>query len=384
MEFSTLDIILVVIALASVAAAVVVRVRAKKTVMRAMHRMDGNYSERLERAENETRRVTALYEDLKRRKDNAHQSDKSQNVLENSAQEQLKLKIREDELSERNRQLWDVSVSIEKERLHIQSLKDEIEAQHHDVMSSIRYAKLIQNAVLPSEEILKESFLDVFLFWRPRDVVSGDFYWMKRIGSKVIFTVADCTGHGVPGAFMSMLGVAFLNEICVGFTRETTPAMILEELRKKIITTLKQSISPKQGQKDGMDMALCILDSEAMEMRFAGANSGMYLVRGSQLTEYKAVHNPVGIYPHLVPFENRDVDIQHGDYVYLFSDGFSDQFCPACQKFTPRRFKALLSEINGKTKSAIEQSEMLVKALDDWRQDFRQLDDILVGGYRIK
>ncbi len=297
--------------------------------------------------------------------------------------EQKKLEAQQEELANRNRQLWDMSVNIEKERQHIQLLKNEIEAQHKEVTSSIRYAKLIQNAVLPSEEILKESFDDVFLFWRPRDIVSGDYYWMRRIGDTVIFTVADCTGHGVPGAFMSMLGVAFLNEICATFTPDTKPAQILEEMRRKVIATLKQTDNATE-QKDGMDMALCILNLSTMKMQFSGANNGMYHVRGSELTEYKAVRNPIGIYPRMKPFENSDVDIQHGDYIYMFSDGFADQFSEEGKKYTSKRMRQLLADINAQTKSASEQAKLLNAALNEWKGNYHQMDDILIGGYCIK
>ncbi|MBQ1698192.1 MAG: serine/threonine-protein phosphatase, partial [Bacteroidales bacterium] len=357
---------------------------------KATRRAHRHYANLLREAEDEITRLKAVNSDIK------HQSAEPQTATtaadtqmaqlidaEKIALEQKKLEAQQEELAERNKMLWDMSVSIEKERQHIQSIKDKIEADHRAVTASITYAKLIQNAVLPSEEILKESFQDVFLFWRPRDIVSGDFYWMKRIGDTVIFTVADCTGHGVPGAFMSMLGVSFLNEICVDFNAETHPAQILEEMRRKVITTLKQSNDAAE-QKDGMDMALCILNLNTMKMQFAGANNGMYLVRGDELTEYKPVRCPIGIYLKLKPFENRDVDVQHGDYIYMFSDGYADQFSYDNQKYTSRRLKELIIDINTKTKSAAEQSSLLNTALELWRGDNEQLDDILIGGYQIR
>jgi serine phosphatase RsbU (regulator of sigma subunit) len=228
---------------------------------------------------------------------------------------------------------------------------------------------------------LKESFQDVFLFWRPKNIVSGDFYWMKRIGDTVIFTVADCTGHGVPGAFMSMLGVAFLNEISVEIT-DATPAQILEEMRRRIIATLRQTTNPLEP-KDGMDMAICVLNLKTMKMLFAGADNGMYLVRGTELIEYKAIKNPVAIYPRMKNFENHEIDVQHGDYIYMFSDGFQDQLNEKMSKFTSRRFRELLVSINAKTKVAAEQAALLNAAIDEWRGTYPQLDDVLVGGYCI-
>ncbi|MBR2199527.1 MAG: SpoIIE family protein phosphatase [Bacteroidales bacterium] len=382
-----LDIILIVIAVALLVLVVVMKTNNKRLVMRAVHRMDTRYTELLEKSNSEVRRITALYDELRSRT-SASQAAATSNVaqiidIERLSAEQKKLEAEQEELSNRNRQLWDISVSIEKERQHIQILKNEIEGKHREVTSSIQYAKLIQDAVLPSLEILRESFQDGFLFWRPRDIVSGDFYWMKRIGDTVIFTVADCTGHGVPGAFMSMLGVAFLNEICVDFNPETHPAQILEQLRHKVITTLKQK-DDGAVHKDGMDISLCIFNLATMKMQFSGANNGMYHVRGSVLTEYAPVRNPIGLYPKVRQFEDHDVDIQSGDYIYMFSDGYADQFSSKSQKFTLRRFRNLFVDINAKTKVAAEQAKILSDTFDQWRGSYKQMDDVLIGGYRIK
>ncbi|MBQ4407723.1 MAG: serine/threonine-protein phosphatase [Bacteroidales bacterium] len=392
MTLSSLEITLIIIATLLAAAIAYAAFNYKKIVAKAVRRAHSQYSNLLREAEDEITRLKAVNSDIKHKSAEPQPQDSTSSAdtqmaqlidTEKIALEQKKLEAQQEELAERNKMLWDMSVSIEKERQHIQSIKDKIEADHRAVTASITYAKLIQNAVLPSEEILKESFQDVFLFWRPRDIVSGDFYWMKRIGDTVIFTVADCTGHGVPGAFMSMLGVSFLNEICVDFNSSTHPAQILEEMRRKVISTLKQTNSPAE-QKDGMDMALCILNLNTMKMQFAGANNGMYLVRGSELTEYKPVRCPIGIYLKLKPFENRDVDVQHGDYIYMFSDGYADQFSNDNQKYTSRRLKELIVSINEKTKSASEQASLLNTALELWRGDNEQLDDILIGGYQIR
>ena len=182
---------------------------------------------------------------------------------------------------------------------------------------------------------------------------------------------------------MSMLGVAFLNEICVEFNEGTNPAQILEDMRRKVISTLKQTNNIFE-QKDGMDMGLCILNLSTMKMQFAGANNGMYHVRGTTLTEYKAVKNPIAIFPKIMPFENHDVDIQHGDYIYMFSDGYADQFGSDNRKFTYRRLRELIVEINTKTKVASEQAAILENTLAEWRGQMEQLDDILIGGYCIR
>ena len=388
MDFTILEIILMVTTAVAIVVAIVVILTRRRFVSKTARRMDGLYTSQIRDCESEIRRLNTLLDDETRRNKDAQLSSKSEAIaqavdLEKIAAEQKSLEGQQQELSERNQVLWDISVSIEKERQHIQTLKNKIESQHRAVTSSIEYAKLIQDAVLPAEYILKESFADVFLFWRPRDIVSGDFYWMKRIGDTVIFTVADCTGHGVPGAFMSMLGVAFLNEICVEFTHGTRPSQILEKMRRKVIATLQQSLNA-DTQSDGMDMALCVLDLTNKKMQFSGANNGLLHVRGTTLTEYKPVKNPIAIYPRLRPFEDSDVDIQSGDYVYMYSDGYADQFSDDHQKFTNFRFRQLIVDINTKTKSAAEQYALLNEHFEKWRGSQAQLDDVLVGGYCIK
>ncbi|MBR2199994.1 MAG: SpoIIE family protein phosphatase [Bacteroidales bacterium] len=389
MELSTLDIILIVIAVALAIALLYSIVKRKKLILQAVRRNEIRYNTQLREAESEIRRLAIINKDLNEQLEAPKRNSfvpkgKASQLIDTEALvvEQKKLELQQRELTDRNKMLWDMSLSIEKERKHIQELKNDIERQHKSVTDSIRYAKLIQNAVLPSKEILKESFQDVFLFWRPKNIVSGDFYWMKRIGDTVIFTVADCTGHGVPGAFMSMLGVAFLNEISVETGAEATPAQILEEMRCKIIATLRQTTNPLEP-KDGMDMAICVLNLKTMKMLFAGADNGMYLVRGTELMEYKPVKNPVAIYPRMKDFQNCEIDVQHGDYIYMFSDGYQDQLNDGRSKFTSRRFRELLVNINAKTKVASEQADLLNAAIEEWRGDQEQLDDILVGGYCI-
>ena len=390
MELSILNIILIIIAVALAVALIYTSYKRKRLVLRAVRRCETRYNAQLREAEGEIRRLATINKNLSEQletpkintfapNDNAPQAADTESLVI----EQNKLEQQQRELSDRNKMLWDMSLSIEKERKHIQKLKNEIERQHKSVTDSIRYAKLIQNAVLPSQDILKESFQDVFLFWRPKDIVSGDFYWMKRIGDTVIFTVADCTGHGVPGAFMSMLGVAFLNEISAEFGSYSSPAQILEEMRRKIIATLQQTTNPYEP-KDGMDMAICVFNLNTMKMLFAGADNGMYLVRGTELIEYKAIKNPVAIYPRMKNFENHEIDVQHGDYIYMFSDGFQDQLNNRNSKFTSRRFRELLVSINTKTKVASEQAALLNAAIDEWRGTYPQLDDVLIGGYCIK
>ncbi|MCQ2249994.1 MAG: SpoIIE family protein phosphatase [Bacteroidales bacterium] len=299
--------------------------------------------------------------------------------------EQKRLAAEKEDMAVRNRKLWDMSIQIQKDRQRIQLLKNELELKHKNVTDSIIYAKRIQDAVLPRVDILTGAFDDHFLFWLPKETVSGDFYWMKRDGNMVAFCVADCTGHGVPGAFMSMMGVTFLNEICAHITRDTMPSDILEQLRQLVIDTLKQDNSNPLEPKDGMDLAFCILDLDTRMLRFSGANNPLYLVRNCELTEYKAQRCPIGLYPKLKPFETTDIQTQPGDYLYMFSDGFADQFNGKTgKKVTYGRFRNLLCDINKETSESAAQQDRLNKFLLEWRADFIQMDDVLVGGFRIK
>ena len=297
---------------------------------------------------------------------------------------QKKLEADKEELSVRNQKLWEMSLSIQKEKQHIQLLKNDIEEKHKNITDSIAYAKRIQDAVVPRTEILRDSLPDYFLFWRPKETVSGDFYWMKREGDILIFTIADCTGHGVPGAFMSMMGVAFLNEICAKIDESVQPSDVLEQLRSLVITTLKQKNEDILEPKDGMDIALCILNLRTRVLRFSGANNPMYLVRDGELTEYRPVKNPIGLYPRLLNFETVEIQTQPGDYVYMFSDGYADQFGGEIgKKMSYKRFKNMLADTCKRTLVASEQEKIIADFLDDWRADFAQMDDVLVGGYKM-
>ena len=337
-------------------------------------------------------RFMYLYNDLKESK--AAELPDSQPVLPADAVSlqdagdiilaQKKLEADKEELSVRNQKLWEMSLSIQKEKQHIQLLKNDIEEKHKNITDSIAYAKRIQDAVVPRTEILRDSLPDYFLFWRPKETVSGDFYWMKREGDILIFTIADCTGHGVPGAFMSMMGVAFLNEICAKIDESVQPSDVLEQLRSLVITTLKQKNEDILEPKDGMDIALCILNLRTRVLRFSGANNPMYLVRDGELTEYRPVKNPIGLYPRLLNFETVEIQTQPGDYVYMFSDGYADQFGGEIgKKMSYKRFKNMLADTCKRTLVASEQEKIIADFLDDWRADFAQMDDVLVGGYKM-
>ena len=260
--------------------------------------------------------------------------------------------------------------------------KSEIELAHLHIQDSINYASRIQSAVL-SENILGNKLADHFILYKPSDIVSGDFYWMKEIGANVVVAAADCTGHGVPGAFMSMLGTAFLNEITADKNAKM-PEEILNELRSKIKTSLKQT--GKEGEsKDGMDIAIYTINTVTNTLFYAGANNPVFVIRKgtrqnglNNVPNQKILHNgthtlfdikgsrqPVGIYMIEKPFETIEISLQKEDCLYTFSDGYVDQFGGENgRKFMTKAFKQLLLKICNKPMS--EQKRILNESIINW------------------
>ncbi|NOQ23806.1 MAG: SpoIIE family protein phosphatase [Bacteroidales bacterium] len=267
----------------------------------------------------------------------------------------------------------------QKDELEIQ--RDEIADKNRSITDSIEYASRIQKAILPSNEFAKEILPEHFILFRPRDIVSGDFYWMTKKDNLIVIIAADCTGHGVPGAFMSMLGVSFLNEI-VNRHEVTSASVILNSLRKDIKKTLGQE--GKEGEaKDGMDIALCIVDLEKMKMQYAGAYNPLYLFRNNEFIEVKADRMPIGIWvKEKESFTNNEIDLQKGDVFYIFSDGYQDQFGGEDgQKFKTKNYKKFLLDIHQKPMA--EQREILDTRIDEWRGKWEQIDDIIIVGVRV-
>jgi len=288
-------------------------------------------------------------------------------------------------VEERTREVVEQKDEIAKQR-------DIVTYQKKEITDSIQYAERIQQAVLPEEKILRKNFTDYFILFRPKDIVSGDFYWMSEKKGKIIFTAADCTGHGVPGAFMSMLGVSFLNKI-VNESGISVPAKILNTLRENVIISLKQKGIYEETTKDGMDMALCSADLKNNTLQYAGANNPLILIRKVDgeysVIEKRADGMPVGIYSRMSPFTNHELEIQKNDTIYLFSDGFYDQFGgPKGRKFMKPRFYDMLLEHQELDMNL--QKEAFEKTLDDWinypsdrGHHIGQIDDIILVGIRI-
>ncbi|MBK9672092.1 MAG: tetratricopeptide repeat protein [Bacteroidetes bacterium] len=260
----------------------------------------------------------------------------------------------------------------------LETKNKKISEQNKDITDSIHYAQRIQRAILPSDEYVRELFPSSFIFFQPRDVVSGDFYWTSKHKNTSIIAVVDCTGHGVPGAFMSMIGNSLLNQI-VNEQGITKPAEILFKLREEVIKALKQTGAIGES-RDGMDIAICCIENK--KLQFAGANNPLIFIRNNQLTEYKGDKQPIGIYSGTPkPFTNHEIDLQTGDCIYLYSDGYADQFGGhQNKKFKYAQLKELLTTI---VQLPMErQREKLQLNFEAWKSDNEQVDDVLVIGIR--
>lgn len=272
------------------------------------------------------------------------------------------------------------TVEIRKQKTEIENQKDIIEQKNIDITDSIRYAKRIQDAILPSLKVIKDNLKDSFVLYLPKDIVSGDFYWVKEKNESLVIVAADCTGHGVPGAFMSMLGISFLNEI-VEKDNITSPEEILNTLRENIVTALRQR-GMETESKDGMDMAICSYNKKLKRLSFAGANNSLYLIRNRELVQTDGNRMPVAIHIKMEDFTKHDIPIEQGDSLYIFSDGYVDQFGgPEGKKFKNKKFKQLLVDIQDENMGV--QKEILNKTMTEWRGENEQIDDIVILGFKI-
>lgn len=283
-------------------------------------------------------------------------------------------------VKERTRELEDANTEIEAQRDMATLQRDQIGAQKKEIEDSIHYAEKIQRTILPHSSYLKKVLPEHFILFRPRDVVSGDFFWVSEKKGRLFVATVDCTGHGVPGAFMSLLGMTFLNEI-TSRNPELEADEVLNELRDAIIGALRQEGLVGE-QKDGMDMTICIFNKQRTKMSFAGANNPLYMIRNGELTEIKGDKRPVGIHDNMDPFSLHVIELQKGDTFYCFSDGYADQFGgPKGKKFMYNRLKELVVSIQDK--SMEEQGRILDKTLNEWIIGYDQVDDIVVTGMRI-
>lgn len=259
--------------------------------------------------------------------------------------------------------------------------RDEISNQHKSITDSIHYAKRIQSAALPPKQLIDKLLNDYFILFKPKDIVSGDYYWFGKLDNKVIIAAADCTGHGVPGAFMSMLGIAFMNEI-VNSKKITHASDILNELRRQVKLSLRQN-DFSVDSRDGMDIALLIVDFDNMTAHFSGANNPLYHISDGKLSVTKADRMPIGInYGLEKQFTTHKINLKKGDILYVFSDGYADQFGgQESKKFKSKALRKLLAE--NYMKSMSEQKQILDSTIEEWRGNDEQIDDILLIGVKI-
>jgi serine phosphatase RsbU (regulator of sigma subunit) len=281
-------------------------------------------------------------------------------------------------LEEKNKTISLQKDEIEKQRDIAAAQRDQIGYQKRHIEDSIMYAKRIQTALIPSLELFSDK-LEHFVLYKPLAIVSGDFYWVSSSENPQVIISADCTGHGVPGAFMSMLGVTLLNEI-VNSKHIISPELIIENLRQGIIKSLKQ-VAAEDSIKDGMDIAVCMVDFDNNVLWYAGANSPLYHVRGGELTHYRADKMPVAIYYKMEPFTLHKIDLQKGDAFYIFSDGYADQFGgPSQKKFMSMQLRETLVTMSGMP--MLQQGERLNQIFEKWMGDSSQIDDVTMIGVR--
>lgn len=262
----------------------------------------------------------------------------------------------------------------------IEKQKVELESRDKDITDSLNYAQRIQEALLPSEEYFRKYFKDSFILLKPKDIVSGDFYWIGEKGDKVFIIAADCTGHGVPGALMSMIGIEII-EKTINVENIEKPSQILGVLNKGLERTFSREKNIGTIIRDGMDIGLCVVDRRKKKIEYSGAFFPLYLIRDNALIVFKDDKLIIGMNPENIPYTNHELDLQENDMFYIFSDGYVDQFGGSeNKKFMYRRFRYLLMTINGFPVN--DQKAILEDNIRTWMNGSAQVDDIMVIGFR--
>jgi serine phosphatase RsbU (regulator of sigma subunit) len=298
------------------------------------------------------------------------------------------LKEQKNEVLEKNEELRQSQEEILAQRDQIQQQKklateqrDEITRKNNEMKSSIEYARHIQTALLPPQKYFNNLLSDYFIIYRPKDIVSGDFYWIYQKHNKTYLAVADCTGHGVPGAFMSLLGLTSMNEVVNETNNDVTPGEFLERLRDKVTKSMHQRDG--KNARDGIEVALCIFDFNKMKVEFAGAYSPLYIIRENKLIETKGDRMAICYNPQKQDkFTTNELSVYEGDMIYMFTDGYVDQVSEEShKKFRKDRFKETLLSIHQDKPSV--QREELEKRFLEWKGNYEQIDDILILGLKI-
>lgn len=271
-------------------------------------------------------------------------------------------------------------IEIKRGRDEIAGNLKEIKYKNKLITYSIKYAQTIQTAVLKASQNGSDFFPEQFCLLLPKDIVSGDFYWFHKINNKLLTGVFDCTGHGIPGAFMSILGVTLLNETVIR-EKITEPHLILNRLREKIIEALGQK-GISSEVKDGMDGSIISFDQTSKNLLYSGAYNPLYLIRDNKIIELKGDRMPLSYHPKMVGFSNREIKTKPKDLIYLFTDGYMDQFGGQnLKKFLSAQFKEVL--LRNHKKPLAEQKQLLLDAYLNWRGNEEQIDDITVVGLKL-
>ncbi|HAN79370.1 MAG TPA: hypothetical protein DCQ31_17185 [Bacteroidales bacterium] len=306
------------------------------------------------------------------------------NDLENKVRERTaEINNQKEEIEAQRDSIEEQRDNLADKNRSLQIAYEEIDRQNRNITDSIHYASRIQNAILPTNAYIKKHLPESFVLFRPKDIVSGDFYWMIEKNNKVMIAAVDCTGHGVPGAFMSIVGNNELNN-AVNIHGAQNSNIILDFLNQGVTNLLGQSKSSKIAVRDGMDLALCVIDKATHTLEFTGAFNPLFQITGSELIVHSPDKNAIGnfIEDVIEPFTVTKINYTPGDKFYLFSDGYVDQFGgPKDRKFMTKNFKELLLTIHEKEMEA--QRDILNQSLDDWKGHWNQIDDVLVIGFKL-
>ena len=267
-------------------------------------------------------------------------------------------------------------VIIEQQKQVVDKAYIKLEEVHNEITASIDYAKRIQNAILPPARLVKTYFTESFILYKPKDIVAGDFYWMEEVGDTILFAAADCTGHGVPGAMVSVVCHNALNRAVREYNL-TEPGEILDKVRSIVVEEFEKS---DEDVKDGMDIALCSLNGN--RLKYAGAHNPLWIIRNNEIIETKANKEPIGKFQNKTSFTTHSFNLEKDDTIYIFSDGFVDQFGGEKEKkFKPANLRKLLIEVQAEP--LLQQCQTINNVFENWKGDLEQVDDVCMIGVRV-
>ncbi len=283
-----------------------------------------------------------------------------------------------------------LETQVKQRTTELEIQKEQVLEKNKEIIDSINYAKRLQDAIIPPLEAVRTVTQDAFVLFQPKDIVSGDFYWITETttsyedrpnSKRLLLTAADCTGHGVPGAFISIIGLNIFNQT-LKERSVNDPAQALDFLNKQVYNTVNKHKGSDDIIRDGMDLAICSINMDSLELEFAGAKNPLYIVRGTELIELKGDKQPIGFSDNVTPFTLQKFQLEKGDMVYASTDGYADQFGgPRGKKFKYKPFKDLLLSIAKETPE--QQKNILRQRFEEWKGDLEQLDDVCVVGIRI-